>query len=173
MYGHISSVISTNPKDHSFKKATPESGYLQHGFRSKLQPKQAAHDLAHHYTVTGLVVCLRLFSGARTAANNHNHSSLISSQLPSFLQCTVVISLLQPPPETYDLFDDIMLLAEGERGCSRGLTATALAWRLPCTELLRLPTTKLMRLLALLARCTVPVQTEADGYQLHDLGQCC
>eukprot|EP00891_Asterochloris_glomerata_P006227 jgi/Astpho2/6227/Aster-03635 len=28
-------------------------------------------------------------------------------------ECTVVISLLQPPPETYDLFDDIMLLAEG------------------------------------------------------------
>ncbi|MBN8156888.1 hypothetical protein J0J30_23060, partial [Vibrio vulnificus] len=26
---------------------------------------------------------------------------------------TAVISLLQPPPETYDLFDDIMLLSEG------------------------------------------------------------
>jgi ABC-type multidrug transport system ATPase subunit len=30
-----------------------------------------------------------------------------------FRQATVVIALLQPPPETYDLFDDILLLSEG------------------------------------------------------------
>jgi ABC-type multidrug transport system ATPase subunit len=29
------------------------------------------------------------------------------------LNGTAVISLLQPPPETYDLFDDIILLSEG------------------------------------------------------------
>lgn len=28
-------------------------------------------------------------------------------------QATVLMSLLQPPPETYDLFDDIMLLSDG------------------------------------------------------------
>lgn len=30
------------------------------------------------------------------------------------LQGTVVISLLQPAPETYDLFDDIILLSDGQ-----------------------------------------------------------
>jgi hypothetical protein len=30
-----------------------------------------------------------------------------------FEQATVLMSLLQPPPETYDLFDDIMLLSDG------------------------------------------------------------
>lgn len=30
------------------------------------------------------------------------------------LQGTAVISLLQPPPETYDLFDDIILLSDGK-----------------------------------------------------------
>jgi hypothetical protein len=30
-----------------------------------------------------------------------------------FVQATVLMSLLQPPPETYDLFDDIMLLSDG------------------------------------------------------------
>lgn len=29
------------------------------------------------------------------------------------LQGTALISLLQPPPETYDLFDDIILLSDG------------------------------------------------------------
>lgn len=29
-------------------------------------------------------------------------------------RATVFIALLQPAPETYDLFDDIMLLSEGE-----------------------------------------------------------
>ena len=28
-------------------------------------------------------------------------------------QSTVLMSLLQPPPETFALFDDVMLLAEG------------------------------------------------------------
>ena len=28
-------------------------------------------------------------------------------------EATVLMSLLQPPPETFDLFDDIMLLADG------------------------------------------------------------
>jgi hypothetical protein len=31
------------------------------------------------------------------------------------LQSTVLMSLLQPPPETFELFDDVMLLADGER----------------------------------------------------------
>ena len=30
------------------------------------------------------------------------------------LDLTVVISLLQPPPETLELFDDIILLCEGQ-----------------------------------------------------------
>lgn len=28
-------------------------------------------------------------------------------------QATTLVSLLQPPPETYDLFDDVILLAQG------------------------------------------------------------
>lgn len=31
------------------------------------------------------------------------------------LNYTTLISLLQPAPESYDLFDDILLLSEGER----------------------------------------------------------
>ena len=30
------------------------------------------------------------------------------------LQGTVMISLLQPPPEVFDLFDDVLLLSEGQ-----------------------------------------------------------
>ena len=29
------------------------------------------------------------------------------------MQATVLVSLLQPTPETYDLFDDIILMVEG------------------------------------------------------------
>ncbi len=32
-------------------------------------------------------------------------------------EATVLMSLLQPPPETFDLFDDVMLLADGAAGC--------------------------------------------------------
>ena len=32
-------------------------------------------------------------------------------------EATVLMSLLQPPPETFDLFDDVMLLADGATGC--------------------------------------------------------
>lgn len=31
-----------------------------------------------------------------------------------YLQGTVLMALLQPAPETYDLFDDVVLLAEGQ-----------------------------------------------------------
>jgi ABC-type multidrug transport system ATPase subunit len=34
-------------------------------------------------------------------------------QLVHVMNDTVMISLLQPPPETYNLFDDIILLSEG------------------------------------------------------------
>jgi ABC-type multidrug transport system ATPase subunit len=34
-------------------------------------------------------------------------------QTVHILNCTAVISLLQPAPETYDLFDDIILLSDG------------------------------------------------------------
>lgn len=38
------------------------------------------------------------------------------------LGSTMLVSLLQPPPETYDLFDDIILLAEGApHACLAGL----------------------------------------------------
>lgn len=33
--------------------------------------------------------------------------------LRCFRQATVLLALLQPAPETFDLFDDIMLLSEG------------------------------------------------------------
>ncbi|BFI27868.1 ATP-binding cassette, subfamily G (WHITE), member 2, PDR [Marchantia polymorpha subsp. ruderalis] len=35
-------------------------------------------------------------------------------QLAHYMDYTIVISLLQPAPETYDLFDDILLLSEGQ-----------------------------------------------------------
>ena len=35
------------------------------------------------------------------------------------MQYTTAIALLQPAPETYDLFDDIMLIAEGARSFHR------------------------------------------------------
>ncbi|XP_034688607.1 pleiotropic drug resistance protein 2-like [Vitis riparia] len=35
-------------------------------------------------------------------------------QMVHIMDITMVISLLQPPPETYDLFDDIILLSEGK-----------------------------------------------------------
>ena len=34
------------------------------------------------------------------------------------MQATVLMALLQPPPEVYDLFDDILLLCEGTHTCS-------------------------------------------------------
>lgn len=38
---------------------------------------------------------------------------LLAPYLASAAQATILISLLQPTPETYGLFDDLMLLAEG------------------------------------------------------------
>ena len=35
-------------------------------------------------------------------------------QLHCASQATVLVALLQPAPETLDLFDDVMLLSEGE-----------------------------------------------------------
>lgn len=35
-------------------------------------------------------------------------------QLAHITDATIVISLLQPPPETFDLFDDVILMAEGK-----------------------------------------------------------
>ena len=35
--------------------------------------------------------------------------------LESVMQGTVLMALLQPAPEVYDLFDDILLLCEGGR----------------------------------------------------------
>eukprot|EP01038_Epipyxis_sp_PR26KG_P010860 gene10860-14577_t len=37
-----------------------------------------------------------------------------SRDLCNFLGITVVISLLQPPPDVYDLFDDVILMSEGQ-----------------------------------------------------------
>jgi ABC-type multidrug transport system ATPase subunit len=34
-------------------------------------------------------------------------------EMSHFMDLTMVISLLQPPPETLELFDDIILLCEG------------------------------------------------------------
>lgn len=31
-----------------------------------------------------------------------------------FVQATVMMSLLQPPPEVFELFDDVLLLSEGQ-----------------------------------------------------------
>lgn len=33
-----------------------------------------------------------------------------------FLNYTTLIALLQPAPETYDLFDDVLLISSGEHG---------------------------------------------------------
>lgn len=35
-------------------------------------------------------------------------------QLADVLQYTILVSLLQPAPETYELFDDVILMAEGK-----------------------------------------------------------
>lgn len=35
-------------------------------------------------------------------------------QMAQLMDLTMVISLLQPPPETFELFDDIILLCEGQ-----------------------------------------------------------
>lgn len=35
-------------------------------------------------------------------------------QIVHLMDSTVVVSLLQPPPETYALFDDVILLADGQ-----------------------------------------------------------
>lgn len=43
-------------------------------------------------------------------------------------RATLLIALLQPTPETYHLFDDIMLLSEGESA----LQATAVMCPCPC-----------------------------------------
>lgn len=49
----------------------------------------------------------------------------ISKQKPACaaVQATVLMSLLQPPPETYNLFDDIMLLSDGASLLRSSLTA--------------------------------------------------
>ena len=41
------------------------------------------------------------------------HGSVMQCLYVMVEQATVLMSLLQPPPETYDLFDDIMLLSDG------------------------------------------------------------
>lgn len=35
-------------------------------------------------------------------------------QMVHIMNVTIIISLLQPAPETFDLFDDIILLSEGQ-----------------------------------------------------------
>lgn len=49
-------------------------------------------------TTFQIIKCLRDFAHLRSA--------------------TILISLLQPPPEVYNLFDDILLLSEGVHICS-------------------------------------------------------
>ncbi len=44
------------------------------------------------------------------------HGSVMKCLYCVLKQATVLMSLLQPPPETYDLFDDIMLLSDGALG---------------------------------------------------------
>ena len=59
-----------------------------------------------------------------------------------FSQATILMALLQPAPEVYNLFDDIMLLAEGhivyygpkEEVCLRNISAAVLAVLQPLTE---------------------------------------
>ena len=71
-----------------------------------------------------------------------------------FLQATVLLALLQPAPETYELFDDILLLSEGASSCVSSASyiaslfavhnATCIDWRQmrwlePCWPLLEPP----------------------------------
>ena len=47
-------------------------------------------------------------------------------------QATLLMALLQPAPECYDLFDDILLLSEGKLPVSRPLCSLQAAWTLQC-----------------------------------------
>ena len=38
---------------------------------------------------------------------------LLCVQMSHALQTTCLISLLQPPPETFQLFDDVMMISDG------------------------------------------------------------
>ena len=52
--------------------------------------------------------------GVRYVVELSFHNPLdVSIDVPYFLQATVLLALLQPAPETYELFDDILLLSEG------------------------------------------------------------
>ncbi|KAG5249761.1 pleiotropic drug resistance protein [Salix suchowensis] len=51
-------------------------------------------------------------TGLDSSTTYHIVNSL--KQTIQILNCTAVISLLQPAPETYDLFDDIILLSDGQ-----------------------------------------------------------
>lgn len=42
----------------------------------------------------------------------HHHANT-EDDLSPVVQATVLLALLQPAPETYELFDDILLLSEG------------------------------------------------------------
>ena len=45
------------------------------------------------------------------------------------LQATVLLALLQPAPETYELFDDILLLSEGMSGHLFSAPQQMLCWQ--------------------------------------------
>lgn len=39
---------------------------------------------------------------------------MAAKTLTMMVQATIMMSLLQPAPEVYDVFDDVLLLCEGE-----------------------------------------------------------
>ena len=62
--------------------------------------------------------CTALFMDEiSTGLDSSTTFSIVKSlgQFTRVMDSTVVISLLQPAPETFDLFDDVILLAEGEQ----------------------------------------------------------
>jgi ABC-2 type transporter len=56
---------------------------------------------------------LQHFTHRHTTATCHLRTTLPTSQMSHALQLTTIVSLLQPPPEVFSLFDDLLLLAGG------------------------------------------------------------
>ena len=66
--------------------------------------------------------CNTLFMDEISTGLDSSTTFLIVKSMRNFVhmaQGTVLMALLQPAPEVYDLFDDIMLLCEGRPSVSR------------------------------------------------------
>ena len=87
---------------------------------------KAVHDLQHLHELMGLDLLAgeMLVGSKKVILADEISTGLDSSTTYQIVKCmrnivklrraTMLMSLLQPAPETYDLFDDILLLAEGK-----------------------------------------------------------